>query len=252
MQRASEHVRELNREIKIFFDAEPYELIHEFDPDPPKDMFPPGGQVRGAHLYRVNAAPVPDRFSILAGDVIRDLRSALDYLAWQLALVYADPPPERTEFPIFKDKAIFDKRHKRLIGGIDPELHPKLERIQPFNAMGDAEKNPLWVLHRMANDYKHRLPRVVASLPTGVGLDAPKGVHWSAFGRAGPFEPEDIVLGYAITSGAEPEQEFDFKTAFAVALRNGSEIRPPLGDDLDKMGREVAGIINWFRGSIPE
>src|SRR5262249_51464823 len=49
----------------------------------------------------------PDRLFMLIGDVLHNLRSALDHLAWSLAGTLAD---RNTEFPIFVDPARFGAR----------------------------------------------------------------------------------------------------------------------------------------------
>src|SRR6266852_6402711 len=102
MERATEHANNLIREIADFLKTNPYEVVHEFDTKPLPNEFPPGPPVIGIHRYRAKALrEVPDRISILAGDVLKDMRSALDYVAWQLALAQSDTPPPTAAFPIF-------------------------------------------------------------------------------------------------------------------------------------------------------
>jgi len=252
MERASDHALALSAAVDDFFAKKPYELIHEFDPDPGKELWPPRYDGHsGLHLYRVDAMPVPDQVSILAGDVLRDLRSALDYLAWQLALDHSDPPPHRTEFPIHIDEAAFQRERKRQIGGIDPALYPRFEAVQPFNAVGNAAENPLWILHRLANEYKHRAPKLVSSLPMGVGVEEVDGVDFSAGMKMGPFSTDDVVLTLGILGGTEPTEEIGLDASFVIAFDGGDQIRPPLMNEINGFGSKVAGIIKWFRDSLP-
>src|SRR5438552_16044037 len=121
MERASEQAANLKTEVASFFETEPYEIVHEFDPNAAPEEFPPGVNPRGVHRYRVKVRnDVPDRISIIAGDVLKDLRSALDYAAWQLALVQSDTPPPTTACPIFGSEKLSLRHKPRYIGGIDP------------------------------------------------------------------------------------------------------------------------------------
>jgi hypothetical protein len=83
--RADEHLKDLNNEVAAFLQIRPYEVVTK------KDI--PAGNLYGQVIYR--HAP-PDLLLMLIGDVLYNLRSALDHLAWSLAGTHAN---KRTEFP---------------------------------------------------------------------------------------------------------------------------------------------------------
>lgn len=254
MERASEHAADLKAEVASFFETEPYEIVHEFDPNAAPEEFPPGVKAKGIHRYRVVVRKeVPDRISILAGDILKDLRSALDYVAWQLALTQSDTPPPTTAFPIFGSEKFYLRDKARYIGGIDPAIHPIFDSVQPYHAGDKATEQPLWVLHRMANDDKHKMPHVVGSLPQGVLVQQPPGVGVFMGAQIGPFEDGDQVAFVGIERGADPETELKVQVSFAVAFGKDTPARSveSLFGEIDGIGGEVDAVIAKFEPFIP-
>ena len=94
--RADEHLQALNNEVAAFLQVGPYEVVTEQDI--------PAGFLRARVVYRQEP---PDLLFMLIGDVLHNLRSALDHLAWSLAGTKAD---KKTEFPVFLKKNEFLSR----------------------------------------------------------------------------------------------------------------------------------------------
>lgn len=69
-------------------------------------------------LYVDEVAEVPLTFSAIIGDVLYDLRSALDHLAWQLVIANGGTPNRDTAFPIYSSPAGREFRVKT--AGMDP------------------------------------------------------------------------------------------------------------------------------------
>src|SRR3954447_18888315 len=74
VDRAAEHLRALDLGCKVFLHTKPYYVAAEFDAE----------AERHAILLRVRE-PVPIVLSVIVGDFLHDLRSALDQAAWLLA-----------------------------------------------------------------------------------------------------------------------------------------------------------------------
>ena len=74
VERAVEHLRALDLGCKIFLQTKPYYIAAEFEPE--AEPY--------AVLLRVRA-PVPIALSVIVGDFLHHLRSALDQAAWLLA-----------------------------------------------------------------------------------------------------------------------------------------------------------------------
>jgi len=91
--RANRHAEGFNREVRIFFDKKPYLLLPNAQPD------------IGKYSYRIKVRREfpTDSLGLVLGDAIHCYRSALDHVAWQLALGYSPNIPDgdtRTQFPV--------------------------------------------------------------------------------------------------------------------------------------------------------
>jgi hypothetical protein len=106
---------------------------------------------------------LPPQWSILVGEIAHNLRSALDYVVYQLA---DDPEGVRTAFPIAKGKrAYFKPRGKRpsyrdqCLDGVPEKWAQWIDRFQPFESPLPIERTGecLLALNLLSNADKHRL-----------------------------------------------------------------------------------------------
>jgi hypothetical protein len=97
-----------------------------------------------------------------AGDVVHNLRSALDHLAYQLAVVGTPSvePSRRIEFPIAKDATTYESEKAKKVQGMRPEAIEAIDRLQPYK--GGCNGDILWRLHELDNINKHRTHFTVA------------------------------------------------------------------------------------------
>ena len=144
--RAKEHLDALDAELRTFYDSGACVMTTEAYPD------------QEAYVLRLRMKPPPPRLGLLAGDVFYCLRSALDQLAWQLALLTTDDPYRLTEFPVFSvDNADTQQQIRRATQDIPPLAVEQIKLLQPYHS-GEAYKDdPLWQLNRLCNIDKHRL-----------------------------------------------------------------------------------------------
>ena len=99
----------------------------------------------------------------MTGELLHNLRSALDHLAYALCSAH-DPnsePPVGTEFPIFAHPERFDDTRRGgglyKIRGMSPEMQAAIRDEQPF-VIGERmpKAQSIWLLHGMSNIDKHR------------------------------------------------------------------------------------------------
>jgi len=111
-----------------------------------------------------SAADPPLLLGVLIGDVVHNLPSALDHLAWQLALRAGAEPSWRTQFPIFSAEAAYDQKSPQQTAGMAAEDVARLRALQPFH---DAEPavQPLAVPASLSNIDKHRVLHAVGMSP---------------------------------------------------------------------------------------
>jgi len=95
--------------------------------------------------------PPLEEWGLLVGECAHNLRSALDNLAFALARLRCDPPPNpgRIAFPIFTDKSQFEKKARQSLEQMPGAAEQLIENLQPFNRDGSQR----WVLPRVTRSH---------------------------------------------------------------------------------------------------
>lgn len=247
VKRAKEHIADLGREIRRFLDTNPYKVGAKRDP-----------QSRRLIYYVSSVEPTPGSLSLIAGDAIQNLMSALDHLAYQLILADTggNPPnPHWIYFPVADDATKYDtKKHGKMEGARQDTLDA-IDAIKPYKGGNDL----LWSLYRLNNIEKHRLLITVGSMFQSVNL----GAHMhSIMERMHPdialpaielfVKPADklfpLKVGDELFVGA-PDEEVNAKMQFRfdVALSEPKIIEPEsLLETVQQMANLVDGIISTF------
>jgi hypothetical protein len=103
LERAKRHYAELEAALKSFFSTNPYKISTRRN-DAGKLVY-----------YLSDVADVPVELSLITGDVIQNLRSALDHLAYDLWVKEASGRgrDDKIYFPIDKDEASYNTRSAR-------------------------------------------------------------------------------------------------------------------------------------------
>lgn len=165
--RFKKHLEVLHGRISGFIEDKPYTLVSEEEPE---------------RVIRMRLTEQPSReFGLLIGDCVHNLRSCLDYLAWQLALLETEDPPITTEFPIFADRDRFESRERgggrHKIRCLAADAQAVVERLQPYNGSKNPRADVLWKLHQLSRIDKHRF------LPVGVMTLTYSAVSYTVAGR---------------------------------------------------------------------
>lgn len=90
LERAKQHVNDLNRQVNEYLSGNPFQLRIRESKKPPQRL-----------VYIKADAPIPDSFSLIIGDAAHNLRSALDHLCFAMVDGKA-PKPDRVGFPFAK------------------------------------------------------------------------------------------------------------------------------------------------------
>jgi hypothetical protein len=199
LRRAHEQFESLDVAIKRFLEADPekWRVVSHDDPDT-RDR-----------IYGIEVIEPPPavEWGVLTGEIVHNLRSGLDHLAYALCLDHAPSktPPRNTEFPIFWDEDRFDDvktgggRYK--IRGMSWEAQSAIRDLQPFNAGRLPKAQSLWLLQEMSNIDKHRhVHLAVLGYPAITSFEDPEVELipiWSKdnreAARAHPLTPETEV-----------------------------------------------------------
>ena len=150
VKRAHKHLNELERKAGAFLKRHPEDFTRRLNPQN-LDYF----------IYDVAPnKPPPVTLGPVFGDVVHNLRSALDHIAWNLALknlVGSGLEPYRdTAFPLIENFTIGSIDYfYRLVEDVLPDAISDIADFQPANR-SDPSAHPLAVLNRLWNADKHR------------------------------------------------------------------------------------------------
>lgn len=147
VERAEEHLRSLDDEVTWLMKNKPYAIVRQPKPD---------GSGKSIRIER-RQLPRRAKFDLISADIIHNLRSALDQIAYALA----KPPTRNTAFPVWlyerghKGRSFYGKRGREQVEHMSPEAEEALERVQPYNRA--KEHDPPWLLHNLWIDDKHKI-----------------------------------------------------------------------------------------------
>ncbi len=148
VDRANQHIIELKAKAEVFLARNPYRAVVEENLEATRDKWP------RALVLRVREE-TPEEFSAIIGDIIHNLRSALDLLV--CALVRANEGDDKNvKFPIAKDASVFEnaiKESKIARGG-----SVAMDYVRALKPYGGEDGNwPISSLHALDIEDKHRL-----------------------------------------------------------------------------------------------
>ncbi len=213
----------------------------------------------GKYVYRVRVSgpPPSDDWGIYIGEIAHNLRSALDHLVYQLALLQTEPKTvaadHRLQFPIFllhrssdKRKGTFDSKGKTMIKLLRPEHQALIERLQPYHAGSRPRReHPLYWLEEINNTDKHRLIQVVG-IKAGIG---PAVSYWGDQ-FAQPFTRSHFII---LKNGAKigealPHMHVDANILPLVSFWKGCDPVKTRGVIyvLDLIAKQVSEIVDSF------
>lgn len=215
MDRAEEHLDDLEGEVGQFIRGGTYEV-----------ELMPGAVPHETDLRLRISRPIPVRFSTMIGDVLHNLRSALDCVAFELARRHVgreltEDEQQACEFPIkdelhkvdafFRQRPrpiLYGPRERRAVREVQPgRLHDEMTRLGLSRQRGRAQEvrwDSLTLLNRLSNVDKHRTLHLVGWWPdlfywSSSEGDPERGWRW---GRP-PFE-DGALLGTLIDDPARP------------------------------------------------
>jgi hypothetical protein len=207
VDRAEQHLRHLDSEIAAWGSKQqPYTAKH--DADTRKIT---SGEV--TWITRLEIADPPPVFSIVFGEAVHNMRSALDHLVCHLIERESRQPTNSTAFPIFHTRGRWQSRVERRqrwyqiwrktgggpLGGFsrDSPAWALIERHQPYKRGKQAKDHPLFQLEDLWNRDKHRTLNPILWYFGIDGTDFLKKITWTppvepVFAKC-PFKAGDIA-----------------------------------------------------------
>ncbi|MFI5259468.1 MAG: hypothetical protein ACHQ01_07670 [Candidatus Limnocylindrales bacterium] len=210
IERAKDHLSDLQAEVTQFLSRDPYGVIDEYDPETGENM------VRA----RVSESP-PPRIAAIVGDLAHNLRSAWDYLARQLVLANHGTPRSGTEFPIFWDPEAYKTGFGRKVRGMSKDAVGLIDRIQP-HLFPDPTLHPLYAIHHLDIEDKHHDWLIVGCAVHSMAIGKGGGtIHFESLEIGGPQLFAPLIDGaelWRYKLGPRTDMNVNSEVAFTVAF----------------------------------
>jgi hypothetical protein len=227
LARADKHLEALDSELRAFAEKEPYGFRGEVDTQ----------TSRWVARFELRE-PIPIELSVTVGDIVHNLRSALDHIAFALV---PKASRWRTMFPIYDDPEEFlcavripAKRNRGPLGGLQPDslAFALIESTQPYAGGNPPETlHPLRVLADLNNEDKHR---TILARSTALSRDpAPEAAilaRWNvevaeqySIHLDTPLEDGAEIMHAGVTiTGPEPNMHVRYQFHFEIAFGKGA------------------------------
>ena len=250
LARAEEHMNILYELVQEWGREKPYTVPYEDNPE----------KTQRSYRLRMERAPDLLYWGAYIGDVVHNLRSALDHIAWQCAGGHGIAPDD-TEFPIFLDEGKF--RNASRPGGLhkirgikDPVHRALIEAAQPHAPGNGMENDYLWILHEFDREDKHRVLTPILFVPINMSMkvlvtyesDAAAESSTTPIISVPPYEPlHDGAEIFSVTTSAPfVDMQVQSDIFLGVALRY-ADFRGGSNFMLRKMVERTRGIAEQFR-----
>ena len=213
--RAWDQINGLNADLVRFLGKEPYSPRANFDSN------------TSELTVSIHITKTPDPlWGVRVGEIVHNLRSALDHLVWQLVILNRKTPTakDKNQFPIFDTRGGFDNlgapKHLKNVARVAIDA---ILAEQPFpktdGGTGEGTKSPLWHLQELSNIDKHRTLHLTGTILKEFKMEtAPLKFAVKTFTRErnpiGPIQ-QDYVLErtmFVHAKTGQPVREWPFRT----------------------------------------
>ena len=245
--RAEEHIDTFEKEVMAWAQSNPYRVAVKHNADCSRYW---------AVVREVIHSPNLERWSLVSGDAVHNLRCALDHLVYSIAIfrTQQNPPPRKRDwvFPIRGDQASFQSTiSNNPFPKLGTAVLKEIERFQSYNRPHRVFPPLLTLLQRFNNSDKHHILRVAAIAFWGTGWDwdhvpgttLPK-MDISRIGQLWTEVEDGTKVGEITFPGPSKEANPKFSANLVVSIFTSLSQKPlELPGVLPELAREVRTII---------
>lgn len=144
---------------------------------------------------RMLHSPPLEEWSLILGDALHNLRSALDVLVWALAqpASLSGGQQQRVMWPVVVDPEKWADVASRSLASVPADVVERIRRCQPFNRPeAERDRDGLLLLHRLDIKDKHRLSLSARVQPTSAAVEQSVEFHDEA--AAARNVPPDVTI----------------------------------------------------------
>lgn len=218
-------------------------------------------------VYFDHIPDIPRDWALIAADALQNLRTALNYVAWELAVLnlartgQKREPDRYTEFPIADSPARFPNRY---VADLDPVHVAKIKDMQPYSpafmanlkaeiAAGlDPEmlartNHPLAKLRDLSNGDKHRTLRLLylgtSRQSWGANTSTDCEIIHTTYSLVLQLVPNTECLRFDVrVTGPNPKVNVNHTLVPRLAFDSG----PPLLSTIQNVGSAVNYVLTEF------
>lgn len=137
--------------------SNPYRILRQTNAD----------LTRYSLILHIDKEPPLQNWSLIIGDIIHNLRCALDHLVYAIAVYESgqEPPPldDRLMFPICDTSTVFMDQSNRRLATLSPGVRATIEAVQPYNRPHAVLPPLLSILRNFDNRDNHKLIHLIYS-----------------------------------------------------------------------------------------
>ncbi len=258
--RAGKHLESLKYEVERFKNSHPYRIVTDVDLEAGERF-----------AYAVMERNPDHELSLILGDLVHNLRGALDHAVFELSQLLqgrhlTDKEAQSVEFPIWVDpghlwpgKKTGARPYPPGVCFLSKRLQKWIGLEQPYKGPDETTRlnHPLAVLYAINNADKHRELLLVGTLPpqmlVGASREAVNSVH------ATPAVVENGSEVVRVPLELDPTEHLSAFVIVEVALQGGGPIRNPIATSspleglADSMYQSVAYVLrNTLGGPLQE
>jgi hypothetical protein len=153
LERAQEHLAELQRREKVFFGRQPYARIVEPDTDPRYEV----------HKLRFTAK-VPGSYSTVVSDALNNIRHTLDQTVVASARALGATKVGHIYFPVCDVESQLEGAIRKKCEGVHPDVVDFIRKQKPYRG-GDPI---IALLSKLAGSNKHQMLAPIGAMSNGI------------------------------------------------------------------------------------
>jgi hypothetical protein len=192
--------------------------------------------------------PIPARIPLLLGDALQNLRSALDYLVWELVISAGNVPTKQNQFPVcLTRKAFKDACKGGRLDGLDVKAIYIIEGLQLYylsEAGIGLDHSSIAILDELVNINKHRY--VLTTVLTTTDISAFQiierdGIQYAYGPVIGDAQPRKFEL-----PSAEAKTEVGVFMQIGEGYAKGVEVGACLNALFQSIGTKIVPLFEEF------
>ena len=185
----------------------------------------------------------PPTLSVRVGELLYNLRAALDYVVFELARLDSGAVQDGTQFPIEdRQKVFYGRRRSTYLKGVSDEHVALIESYQPYKGC-----NWTGLLRSLSNPDKHRaLHLLVSQVDDEIEIYSGHSFQADEMNRISHFGAKTETGMAEVYVGRSRNMKVNLELTASVTFDEG----PPIVETLEEMQIEVEALVERFRAEF--